>query len=130
MGASFSEQSILNSPYEAPRLHHALDGEGQPLDAPPVAGRRPSELLTPVLKPRKKSSKDRGPSMFPDEEQEYSSTWVINEILSLVEGWRSLPNPSDGGSRRPRSDCSAARFATQRAKFTFEGQAPHERSRD
>ena len=36
MSASFFEQPILNSPYEAPRFHHALDDYGQPLDVPPV----------------------------------------------------------------------------------------------
>ena len=57
MAASFFEQPILNNPYEAPRFHHALDAEGQPLDAPPIEGRRRSELWTPVPKPRKKSAK-------------------------------------------------------------------------
>ena len=52
MGGSFFEQPILNSPYEAPRLHHALDEHGQPLDVPPVEGRRRSEIITPVPMPR------------------------------------------------------------------------------
>jgi type III restriction enzyme len=47
MAASFFEQPILNSPYEAPRFHHLLDKDGQPIDALPVAGRRRSELTTP-----------------------------------------------------------------------------------
>jgi type III restriction enzyme len=34
--------------------HHALDKDGQPLELPPVAGRRSSELITPVPRPRKK----------------------------------------------------------------------------
>ena len=54
MPASFFEQPILNSPYLAPSQHHPLDKDGQPLDASPVQKRRPSELLTPVPKPRKK----------------------------------------------------------------------------
>ena len=52
MAASFFEQPVLNSPYEAPRLHHALDENGQPLDVPPVEGRRRSEIITPVPMPR------------------------------------------------------------------------------
>ena len=100
MAASFFEQPILNNPYEAPRFHHALDAEGQPLDAPPIEGRRRSELWTPVPKPRKKPAKDRQTSMsFGEraEEQEYNPTPIINEIRSLVESWRAIPNPSDWG---------------------------------
>ncbi|HVP99576.1 MAG TPA: hypothetical protein VMS87_10130 [Roseiarcus sp.] len=36
MGASFFEQPVLNSPYEVPRYHHALDKHGQPLDLPTI----------------------------------------------------------------------------------------------
>jgi superfamily I DNA/RNA helicase len=52
MTEAFFERPILNSPYEVPRLHHALDKDGQPLDLPPVEGRRRSELITPVPKPQ------------------------------------------------------------------------------
>jgi hypothetical protein len=52
MAASFFEQPVLNSPYEAPRFHHALDAHGQPLDVPPVEGRRRSEIITSVPMPR------------------------------------------------------------------------------
>ena len=57
MSGSFFDRPILNSPYTVPTLHHALDGDGQPLDQPPVEGRRRSELLTPVPKPRKQQKK-------------------------------------------------------------------------
>ncbi len=57
MTGTFYEQPILNSPYEEPALHHALDEEGQPTDNPPIAGRRRSELITPVPKPRKRRKK-------------------------------------------------------------------------
>src|SRR5215213_7641739 len=53
MAPSFFDQPILNSPYEAPSRHHALDDDGQPLDLPPVDGRRRSKLITPVPKPKK-----------------------------------------------------------------------------
>jgi len=33
---TFFEHPILNSPYELPKLHHALDKDGQPLDLTPV----------------------------------------------------------------------------------------------
>jgi hypothetical protein len=38
MPPSFFEQPVLNSPYLMPTRHHALDKDGQPLDAPPTAG--------------------------------------------------------------------------------------------
>src|SRR5947207_3189032 len=58
---TFFENPILNSPYELPKLHHALDKDGQPLDLPPVEGRRRSELITPVPRPRKRKNKPEQP---------------------------------------------------------------------
>jgi type III restriction enzyme len=100
---SFFEQPILNSPYEVPARHHALDAEGQPLDRPPVEGRRRSEFITPVPKPRKKKGRGYQPSLdlddeiLPAETQKYNPTPIINEIRSHVATWRSLPNQTDWG---------------------------------
>jgi hypothetical protein len=102
MAASFFEQPILNNPYEAPSLHHALDEYGQPRDLPPVAGRRRSEIITPVPTPRMQNPRqqqgvlglgDRGDAG--QGEQEYNPTPIINEIRSHVASWRALPNPAD-----------------------------------
>jgi len=41
MTESFFDRPILNSPYEVPRFHHALDQDGQPLDLPPERTRPP-----------------------------------------------------------------------------------------
>ena len=57
MTGTFYERPILNSPYEEPTLHHALDEEGQPTDDPPVSARRHSELVTSVSRPRKHRKK-------------------------------------------------------------------------
>jgi type III restriction enzyme len=102
----FFEQPILNSPYEEPTQHHPLDAEGQPLDEPPRNGRRKSELITPVPKPRKRkgksSSKDQrsldlhGDDGLSSEEQEYNPTPIINEIRSHVGTWRKLALASSG----------------------------------
>lgn len=104
MPETFFENPILNSPYEVPRLHHALDPDGQPLDLPPVQGRRRSELITPVPKPRKRKNKAAQTDfIFDDDEglssaaQEYNPTPIINEIRSHVATWRELPNPADWG---------------------------------
>ena len=104
MTASFYEQPILNSPYEPPSRHHALDDDGQPLDEPPREGRRLSKLITPVPKARKKQGKSKqGSFVMPDandlstDDQEYNPTWVINEVRNYVAAWRGLPNPGDWG---------------------------------
>ena len=83
LAQSFFERPILNSPYEAPALHHALDPDGQPLDQPPVEGRRRSELLTPVPKPKRRSNKASQTSFVFQDEQGLSS--VEQEYnLSLI----------------------------------------------
>lgn len=102
--SSFYEKPILNSPYEEPALHHALDDDGQPLDVPPIAGRRPSKFLTPVPRPRKKkkrAAEDQAGFAFEDKtgvstaEQEYNPSPIINEIRQHVTSWRHLPNERD-----------------------------------
>ena len=106
MTATFYEEPILNSPYEEPTRHHALDEEGQPTDNPPIAGRRRSELISPVPKPRKRRKKADPKQATMDlqsgdgistAEQEYNPTPIINEIRSRVADWRRLPSQSDWG---------------------------------
>lgn len=106
MAGTFYEQPILNSPYKEPLLHHALDGDGQPTDNPPVTGRRRSELITPVPKPRKRRSKSdlkqtamdlQSDDGISSDEQEYNPTPIINEIRSRVADWRRLPSQNDWG---------------------------------
>lgn len=101
----FFEQPILNSPYAEPTRHHPLDDEGQPLNEPPRDGRRKSELITPVPRPRKKkrnSAKDQskldfaGDDGLTTDEQAYDPTPIINEIRSHVRTWRHLPASSWG----------------------------------
>ena len=126
MAESFFERPILNSPYDIPRLHHALDEDGQPLDLPPVQGRRRSELITPVPKPRKRKNKaEQGGFVFGDDEglstveQEYNPTPIINEIRSHVASWRELPNPVDWGVTP-----ATARLLTHWRRHNFEGVRP------
>ena len=95
---------ILNSPYEPPKRYHALDGEGQPLELPPVEGRRPCDFITPVPKAKRRSGKAAQTSMvfddasgLTDAEQEYNPKPIINEIRSHVATWRDLPSDRDWG---------------------------------
>ena len=106
MTETFYEQPILNSPYEEPTRYHALDEDGQPTDNPPIAGRRRSELITPVPKPRKRRKKADPKQVAMDlqsgdgistAEQEYNPTPIINEIRSRVADWRRLPSQTDWG---------------------------------
>ena len=102
MPSSFYDQPILNSPYLPPTRHHVLDVDGQPQDLPPAQGRRRSELITPVPRPKKTKSQQAS-FVMPDahglstKEQEYNPTPIINEIRGYVETWRTLPNPADWG---------------------------------
>lgn len=106
MTESFFRNPILNSPYEAPTRHHALDENGQPLDLPPVEGRRRSELITPVPRPKKirqhrsagqTSLALGGEDRISSEEQEYNPTPIINRIRQHLESWRALKSQSDWG---------------------------------
>jgi type III restriction enzyme len=125
---SFFQQPILNSPYEVPKLHHALDDDGQPLDLPAREGRRRSELITPVPKPRKKRGRSKAVQpglLFEDAEglssteQEYNPTPIINEIRGHVASWRALPNPADW-SVTP----ATARLLQHWRHHNFEGVRP------
>ena len=99
MANGFFEQPILNSPYEEPSLHHALDPKGQPLNIAPVVGRRKSELISPVPASKKQGKRSKQDDLFSEEDaerQEYTLA-IINEIRSHVTAWRRLKNPSDWG---------------------------------
>jgi type III restriction enzyme len=101
LASRFFEQPILNSPYDEPRLHHALDSKGQPTDLPPVEGRRKSELISPVPKPKKEGrrAKQADLDLFAEEDAEGQAYTlaIINEIRSYVSAWRRLHNPTDWG---------------------------------
>jgi type III restriction enzyme len=99
MAAPFFEQPILNNPYEPPKLHHALDEHGQPLDQPPSQGRRRSAIITPVPQPKKKKSSAAGASFDFGQEasQQYTENPIVNEIRGHLEIWRAIPNPADWG---------------------------------
>jgi type III restriction enzyme len=124
MPDTFFERPILNSPYHAPTRHHALDADGQPLDSPPIEGRRESKLITPVPKPRKRKREQRSFS-FEDQlgmttpEQEYNPTPIINEIRKHVESWRNLPNAGDWGVTP-----TTARLLTHWRHHNFESVRP------
>jgi len=97
----FFEKPILNSPYEYPRRHWELDEQGQPT-LRIIEGRRRASFITPIPRPRKqKTSSDQirmdlqqGGGRA-DTKQQYDPNPMINQVRSLVDQWRSLPNPRD-----------------------------------
>jgi type III restriction enzyme len=95
----FFEQPILNSPYHPPIQHHSLDDDGQPLNLPPISGRRKSKLITPVPKAKKQKGGKQAELFTGESDVGFvlNPTPIINEIRQHVETWRNLPNPNDWG---------------------------------
>ncbi|MBF0111055.1 MAG: DEAD/DEAH box helicase family protein [Magnetococcales bacterium] len=118
----FFERPILNSPYGDPDQHWELDTDGQPTNKI-IHNRRPSDLITPVPKPKKRrSSKDQSVMVFDDlstAEQEYDPTPFINEVRSQVKLWRNLPS-SDPWSVTPET----ARLLQHWRHHRFQGIRP------
>jgi type III restriction enzyme len=96
---AFFERPILNSPYERPSQHWELDEQGQPTQKV-VPTRRRADFITPIPKPKKRKSAAAQQIVLVDEsgistqEQQYDPTSIINEVRTLVEEWRTLPNPN------------------------------------
>ena len=100
MSDLFFEKPILNSPYEIPNRHWALDVSGQP--TPQIAhSRRRAEFITPIPKPRKQKGGAKQDALVFDEglglstqEQRYDHTAIINAVRQEVNHWRALSDPS------------------------------------
>lgn len=100
MSNPFFDRPILNSPYEYPKRHWELDGEGQPTQKVEDF-RRKAKFIAPVPKPKKRKRSDTLEEIVFDEgkgistkEQQYDPTSIINEARGYVETWRNLPRPS------------------------------------
>lgn len=91
VAGSFYEQPILNSPYSIPEYHHPLDDHGQPLEEPPVSGRRPSRFIVAVPKSHKAKNSDQASLDL----ETYTEYGLVNEVRGYVDAWRKLPNPAD-----------------------------------
>jgi type III restriction enzyme len=102
MTKPFYAEPILNSPYAAPTRHHALSPSGEPLDLPPIEGRRRSEYIAPVPKSRRSKQDPKKQASLDLDSQDagaarYNLSKLINEIRGHVESWRKIPNPNDWG---------------------------------
>src|ERR1019366_3414909 len=98
MDNRFFERPILNSPYDYPRQHWELDGEGQPTQRI-IETRRRAEFITPIPKPKKQKGKAGQKALIFDEgkglsteKQQYDTTSIINDLRNQVDQWRKLPS--------------------------------------
>lgn len=101
MDNRFFEQPILNSPYERPSRHWKLDPDGQPTREI-RKGRRPTEFITPIPKPRRRRDSDNQSELIFDEgkglsteKQQYEHAAIIDSVRRKVDEWRVLPNTDD-----------------------------------
>jgi type III restriction enzyme len=97
--SSFYERPILNSPYQAPELHHPLDDKSQLLEGAPRPGRRPSRPIVPIPASRKKASTAQASL----ELENYTDHALISEIRGYLDSWRGLRNPADWGATNLRT---------------------------
>jgi len=90
MTKPFYADPIANSPYRPPTRHHALDDEGQPLDSPPVSGRRTSKYLVPVPRGRRADTKGIA-ALFIDTDYNEESFFVRHAyFLGANDPYKSL----------------------------------------
>jgi len=100
MSDQFFERPVINSPYAYPARHWELDESGQPTQRI-IESRRRADFITPIPKPKKRTSAPNQKAMVFDEglglstaTQAYDPTSIINELRQLVDQWRGLPNPN------------------------------------
>ena len=93
MSVRFFERPIINSPYAPPRLHHALDADGQPIDQPPVEGRRRSELITPVPKSKRQKAK---PAAQTNNDKNPEVGWSKEQVVALYGKTDNMRVGSEG----------------------------------
>ena len=102
MSTPFFDHPILNSPYECPRRHWELDGQGQPTQQI-LEKRRRAKFITPIPKPKKRkavaAAKDQDQIIFdegkglsttkPRTLRNYIATWSppVNLIMNFVTSY-------------------------------------------
>jgi type III restriction enzyme len=81
---SFNQNPIINSPFEKPKQHYELDGEGQPTGNT-LPNRRESIYVVPVPAARRRGLQHE---MALGEE---TKNVLVSEIRTHVDQWRDLP---------------------------------------
>ena len=91
----FTDNPIINSPFEAPGYCYELDAEGQPTGVK-LTGRRESIQVVPVPAARRRGPKQAELDLFDEARTKITSNALINEIRKHVEQWRALPSSQWG----------------------------------
>jgi type III restriction enzyme len=81
---SFNQNPIINSPFDKPKEHFELDGDGQPTGTK-LPGRRESQHIVPVPAARRRNLQHE--MALGDE----TKNVLVNEIRTHVDQWRDLP---------------------------------------
>lgn len=123
---AFFQRPILNSPYEYPRRHWELDGNGQPTQKI-IETRRSAEFITPIPKTRRQQNAvaEQAPLLFNEgrdlttEDQQYDHHAVINGVRAEVDRWRAITDPS-----KWRVTPETARLLQHWRSFEFSGIRP------
>lgn len=87
----FTDNPIINSPYERPQWHFELDDEGQPTGKK-LPDRRESVQVVPVPAAKRRGPRQRELAL----EEKTTSNTLVNAIRKDVDQWRELP-PSQWG---------------------------------
>jgi type III restriction enzyme len=87
----FTDNPIINSPFERPQSHFELDDEGQPTGKK-LPDRRESVQVVPVPAAKRRGPRQRELAL----EEKTTSNTLVNAIRKDVDQWRELP-PSQWG---------------------------------
>ena len=101
MSTEFFERPILNSPYEEPQRHWALNSDGQPTQLINDY-RRPADFVTPIPKARNTAKKkqaegqmaveiDEGTGISTADQQYGKTAEIIRAVRQEVGEWRKQP---------------------------------------
>lgn len=85
----FTDNPIINSPFEAPAYSYELDAEGQPTGVK-LPGRRESIQVVPVPAARRRGPKQAELDLFDEAQTKITSNALINEIRKHVDQCRGL----------------------------------------
>jgi type III restriction enzyme len=83
---AFADSPIINSPFDKPKAHFELDGDGQPTGKK-LPDRRESIYVVPVPAARRRGSQQRELAL----EDKVTTNVLVNEIRKHVDQWRGLP---------------------------------------
>lgn len=92
---SFSENPVINSPFQAPAQHFELDRDGQPTRLT-LPGRRPSIQVVPI--PASRRGVRQGELNYGDLPSEVKVNDLVNAIRERVDLWRRMPAHQKGVS--------------------------------